>query len=75
MSVATPLISSRDLLRSHKDVCIVLCEAAYTHQSVKLTGFLMTVNQSQLSHAQRQITVRARLRLHKPERHPGSSSV
>ena len=49
-----------DLLRHHKDMSIVLCEAAYTHQSVQLTGFLMTVNQSKLSHTQRQITVRTR---------------
>ena len=49
-----------DLLRSHEDVGIILCEAAYTHKTVKLTGFLMTVNQSKLSHTQRQITVRTR---------------
>ena len=50
-----------DLFRHHKDMCIILCEAAYTHQSMKLTGFFMTVNQSKLSDTKRQIFVRTRL--------------
>ena len=54
---------------------IILGEAAHTHKTVELSGFLMTVNQSQLSHTKRQITVGTRLGLRKPERRPGSSSV
>ena len=42
---------------------IILGEAAHTHQTVELAGFLMTVNQSQLSHTKRQITVGTRLGL------------
>ena len=51
-----------DLLRSHKDMSIILGKAAHPHQAMKLTGFLMAVNQSQLSHSQGQIPIRARLR-------------
>ena len=47
-----------DLLRHHKDVGIILCEAAYTHKSVKLSGFFMTMYQTKLTHTKRQITVR-----------------
>ena len=36
---------------------IILGEAAHTHQTVELTGFLMTVYQTKLSHAERQISV------------------
>ena len=52
-----------DLLRHHKDVRIVLCKAAHAHQTVQLTGLLMTVYQTQLTHTKRQVTVRTRLRL------------
>ena len=51
-----------DLLRSHKNVGVILGKTAHPHQAVKLTGFLMAVNQSQLSHSQRQIPIRTRLR-------------
>ena len=44
-------------------MCVVLCKAADTHQTMKLTGFLMAVNQSQLAHTKRQITVRTWFRL------------
>ena len=46
-----------DLLRSHEDMSIVLCEAAHSHQSVELAGFLMAVYDTQFAHADRQITV------------------
>ena len=58
ISFATPLISSRDLIRRHKDMGIILCKAAYTHQAMKLTGFLMTMDQTKLTHTQWQIPVR-----------------
>ena len=51
-----------NLLRCHEDMGIILCEAAYTHKTVKLTGFLMTVNDTKLTHTQRQITVGTWLR-------------
>ena len=47
-----------DLLRHHKDMGIILCKAAYTHKSVKLSGFFMTMYQTKLTHTKRQITVR-----------------
>ena len=50
-----------DLLRRHEDMCIILCEAAHAHQAVKLAGFLMTVYQTELAHADRQIAVRTGL--------------
>ena len=50
-----------DLFRHHKDVRIILCEAAYTHQSVKLTGFFMTVYQSKFTDTERKIFIRTRL--------------
>ena len=50
-----------DLLRSHEDMGIILCEAAYTHKTVKLTGFLMTVNDTKLAHTERKVTVGTRL--------------
>ena len=50
-----------DLLRSHEDVSIILCEAAYTHQSVKLSGLLMTMNDTKLTHTKRKITIGTRL--------------
>ena len=50
-----------DLLRSHEDMGIILCETAYTHESVKLTGFLMAVNDTELTHTERKVTVGTRL--------------
>ena len=50
-----------DLLRCHEDMGIVLVEAAYTHQTVQLAGFLMTMYQANLCQTQRQITVGTRL--------------
>ena len=52
-----------DLIRCHKDMRIILCEAAHSHQTMKLSWFFMTVNQSQLSHTDRKISVGTRLRL------------
>ena len=40
---------------------IVLSEAAHAHQAVKLTGFLMTMYQSQLTDPQGQVTIRTGL--------------
>ena len=40
---------------------VVLCEAAHSHQTVELAGFLMAVYKSQLAHADRKIAVRAGL--------------
>ena len=40
---------------------IILCETAYTHESVKLTGFLVTVNDTELTHTERKVTVGTRL--------------
>ena len=51
-----------DLLRCHEDMCIILCETAYSHQTMKLTRFLMTMNDTKLTHTQRQITVGTWLR-------------
>ena len=50
-----------NLLRCHEDMGIVLVEAAYTHQTVQLAGFLMTMYQANLCQTQRQITVGTRL--------------
>ena len=50
-----------DLIRGHEDVRIILGEAAHTHQAVQLAGFLMTVNDTKLTHAQRQVAVGTRL--------------
>ena len=47
-----------DLIRCHEDMSIILREAANPHQSMKLTRFLMTMNQSQLTYTKRQVTVR-----------------
>ena len=47
-----------DLLRHHKDMGIILCKATYTHQAMKLTGFLMTMDKTKLTHTQWQIPVR-----------------
>ena len=46
-----------DLLGQHKDVGIILPEAAYTHQTVQRTGQLMAVYQANLAHTNRQVTV------------------
>ena len=51
-----------DLLRSHEDMSIILSKAAHTHQTMKLAGFLMTVNQTQLAQTKGQITVGTGLR-------------
>ena len=50
-----------DLFRCHINMCIILVEAAYTHQTVQLTGFFVSVNQTDLTHADRKITIRMRL--------------
>ena len=42
---------------------VVLSEAADAEQAVQRTGQLMAVHQTQLTHAQRQVTVGVRLRL------------
>ena len=46
-----------DLLRSHEDMGVVLRKAADPHQSVKLSGFLMAVDNSQLAHPQGKIPI------------------
>ena len=45
------------LFLRHKNMGIILSEAAHTHQSVQLAGFFMTVHKSQFSHAQGKIPV------------------
>lgn len=40
-----------DLVVSHKDMGIILREAAHTHQSMKLSALFMAVNQSQLANS------------------------
>ena len=51
------------LIPGHKDMRVVLSEAADAEQAVQRTGQLMAVHQTQLTHAQRQVTVGVRLRL------------
>jgi len=46
-----------DLLWHHKDVSIILGKAAYTHQTVKLSRFLMTMYQTKLAHTKWQVTI------------------
>ena len=46
-----------DLLRRHENMRIVLGEAAHTHQAMQLAGFLVTVHQAKLTHADGQIPV------------------
>ena len=46
-----------NLLGRHEDVRVILSEAANAHKPVKLTGFFMTMYQTQLAHAQRQVSV------------------
>ena len=48
------------LFRCHKDMCIVLCEAAHSHQSVHLSGFLVAVYNTKFSHTKRKVTVGTR---------------
>ena len=64
-----------DLLRSHKDMGIVLSKAAHTHQAVKLAGFLMAVYQSQLSHPDAADPGRNGAQTGIQAYRPGSSSV
>ena len=45
------------LIPGHEDVSIVLGEAADTEQTVESAGQLMTVDKTQFTHAQRQVTV------------------
>ena len=52
-----------NLLLSHKDMGVVLGKAAHTHQTMKLSALLMTVNQTQFAYSQRKISVGTRLRL------------
>ena len=52
-----------NLIRSHKDMCVILRKTAHTHQPVELSWFLMPVNHSQFPQTQRQVTIRTRLRL------------
>ena len=52
-----------DLILRHKNMRIILCKTAHTHQTMKLSWFLMAVYQSQLSHTHRKILVRARFYL------------
>ncbi len=51
------------LIPSHKDVGIVLGETADTEQAVERTGQLVTMHQTQLGHAQGQVTIGVRLGL------------
>ena len=46
-----------DLLTSHKDMGIILCEAANTHKAVKCAGKLMPVNKAKFAHTKRQILI------------------
>ena len=50
-----------DLIRCHENVSIILCEASYTEQSVERSGFFMSVHDSKLTGAQRQILIGAGL--------------
>ena len=51
------------LIPGHKDMGVVLGEAANAEKTVKRTGKLVTVNQTKLRHAKRQVAVRVRLKL------------
>ena len=51
------------LIPGHEDVRVVLSEAAHAEQAVQRAGQLVAVHQTQLAHAQRQVTVGMRLRL------------
>ena len=46
-----------DLLRRHKNMCVILCEATHAHQAVQRSGKLMAVNQPQLANTQGQVTI------------------
>ena len=52
-----------DLRRRQEQMCIILREIADTEQAVKLTGFLMTMHETELTKAQRQITIAVLMRL------------
>ena len=64
-----------DLLRCHEDMCIILGKAAHTHQTMKLTGFLMTMNDTQAHPYAAAGHGRNVARKRKPERRPDSSLV
>ena len=49
------------LVRTHKQVSVILSKASHTCKSVKLTTLLITVNSTELSKSQRKILVRPRL--------------
>ena len=51
------------LIPGHEDVGIILREAAHAEQTVQCAGQLMTVYQTQLAYAQRQLLVGVRLSL------------
>ena len=52
-----------DLIGGHKDMCIVLSEAAYTHKAVESSRLFVTVNKAKLTHTDRKIAIGVRLRL------------
>ena len=49
-----------DLRRRHEDMSVVLREASYSHQSVKLTRFFVSVHQTEFADTQRQIFITMR---------------
>ncbi len=61
------------LIPSHKDVGIVLGEAADTEQAVERTGQLMTMHQTQFAQPQGQVTIGVRLGGCRPAYRPDSS--
>lgn len=52
-----------DLRWRQEQMCIILREIADTEQAVKLTRFLMTMHETELTKAQRQITIAVLMRL------------
>ena len=46
-----------NLVRTAENMCVILCEATYTGQSVKLTALLITVYGTELSYTQRKVPV------------------
>ena len=46
-----------NLILCHKDMGIILCKAAHTHQTMKLTGFFMAVYKSQFTDTERQVFI------------------
>ena len=61
------------LIPGHEDVRVILREAAHAEQTVQRAGQLVTVYQTQLAHAQRQLAVGMRLRSCIPACRRGSS--